>query len=191
MIVLAWGLGWLLGQPPLDALSWDAGAALWGALAAVPMLVLFLAVVRWPVGPFRPIQAFSDQVIRPLFASCSGLDLLGISVLAGLGEELLFRGVLQGVFARWMHPVAAVALAGALFGVLHAVTVGYAVLAALMGAYLGWLFLETGNLLAPVVTHALYDFLVLLYLLRGPGSELPEEGPAGEEPDGEEGPPGG
>jgi membrane protease YdiL (CAAX protease family) len=189
LIVLAWGLGWLLGHPPLDKLAWDVGDALWGALAAVPMLVLFLAAVRWPVGPFRSIKAFTDQVIRPLLASCSVLDLLGISVLAGLGEELLFRGVLQGAFARWMPPATAVALAGVLFGVLHAVTASYAVLAALMGAYLGALYLATGNLLTPVVTHALYDFLVLWFLMRGPGSDVPGEAAPEEEPVGKEGAP--
>ena len=41
----------------------------------------------------------------------------------------------------------------------------YALLATAMGWCWG-LFLVTGNLLAPIVTHALYDFLALLYLVR-------------------------
>jgi membrane protease YdiL (CAAX protease family) len=179
LILLAWALGWLLGQPPLRHFSWDAGAALDGVLAAVPMLLLFLAMVRWPVGPLRRIKDFSEQVLRPLLAPCGVLDMLGISVLAGLGEEMLFRGVLQGAFVRWLPPWLAVVLASTLFGLLHAVTASYAALAAVMGAYLGWLYLHADNLLAPAVTHALYDFLALLYLLRGPGSdqvpELPDE----------------
>jgi membrane protease YdiL (CAAX protease family) len=99
---------------------------------------------------------------------------------------MLFRGVLQGVFTRWLPSAwLAVALVSVLFGILHAVTFSYAVMATLMGAYLGWLRNETGNLLAPIITHALYDFVVLLYLLRGPGSEertaLPLEEPEDEE----------
>jgi membrane protease YdiL (CAAX protease family) len=181
MIVLAWLLGWLLDQQPLLAFTWDWRAALYGVLAALPMLVLFLAALRWPVGPLARVKRFSEQVLYPLLAPCSVLDLLGISLLAGLGEEMLFRGVFQGVFARWMGPLMGLALASVLFGVMHAVTTTYAVLAALMGAYLGWLWTATDNLLAPAVTHALYDFVVLLYLLRGPGAP-----PQTEEPDASE-----
>jgi membrane protease YdiL (CAAX protease family) len=178
LIVVAWALGWLLKQPPLEKFAWAGRDALLGLAATVPLLALFLLLIHFPVGPVARIKHFSERVLCPMLAPCTVLDLLGISVLAGLGEEMLFRGALQGAFLRWLPPVAAIAVVSALFGVLHAVTVGYAVLAALMGAYLGWLRYETDNLLAPVIAHALYDFAVLLYLLRGPGSEertrLPE-----------------
>jgi membrane protease YdiL (CAAX protease family) len=178
LIIVAWGLGWLLKQPPLEKFAWAGRDALLGVAATVPLLALFLLLIRFPIGPVARIKHFSERVLCPMLAPCTVLDLLGISVLAGLGEEMLFRGALQGAFLRWLPPVAAIALVSALFGVLHAVTLGYAVLAALMGAYLGWLRYETDNLLAPVIAHSLYDFAVLLYLLRGPGSEertrLPE-----------------
>jgi membrane protease YdiL (CAAX protease family) len=35
-----------------------------------------------------------------------------------------------------------------------------------MGLYLGILFQLTGNLLAPVVAHATYDFVALLWVSR-------------------------
>ena len=37
----------------------------------------------------------------------------------------------------------------------------------LIGAYLGLLWLLSRNLLAPMITHALYDFGALVYLVRG------------------------
>ena len=52
------------------------------------------------------------------------------------------------------------------------VSAGYAVLAALMGIYLGWLFLATGNLAVPIVTHGVYDFLALVYILNHAGKIL-------------------
>ena len=57
-----------------------------------------------------------------------------------------------------------------------------------MGVYLGLVWEWTGNLLPPVLMHALYDFLVLLYLLRGPGSADAPGPEAAPGPD-EEGPP--
>jgi membrane protease YdiL (CAAX protease family) len=177
--VLAWLLGWLLGQHPLRTFSWDGRGALWGLAGTLPMLVLFLLLDLWPVGPLRRLKQFGEDVLRPLLAPCTVADLLGISVLAGLGEEMLFRGVLQGYFAQRAGPWVGLALASVLFGLLHFITLTYAILAALMGVYLGLVWEWTGNLLPPVLMHALYDFLVLLYLLRGPGSS---EAPPADEP---------
>jgi membrane protease YdiL (CAAX protease family) len=173
LLVLASLLGWWLEQPPLERFHWDFRAVLEGAVATLPLLLLFLVIVRWPVGPLGRIHRFGEQVIRPLLAPCSVLDLFGISALAGLGEEVLFRGVLQGAFAARAGVIIGLILASVLFGLLHAITLTYVVLATLMGAYLGGLWWYSDNLLAPIVTHALYDFLVLLWLLRGPGSHTP------------------
>ena len=52
-----------------------------------------------------------------------------------------------------------------LFGLAHALTRTYAVLATLVGFYLGFLFWLTGNLLAPILAHAVYDFVALVYLV--------------------------
>src|SRR5262249_3234423 len=93
-------LGWMLDQPPLRFFNWTPWAALWCAAATLPLLVLFFVFLRWPIKPFKRIQRFSEEVIRPLLAPCSWIDLLGISLLAGLGEEVFFRGVIQEAFAR-------------------------------------------------------------------------------------------
>ena len=59
-------------------------------------------------------------------------------------------------------------VAGSLiFGVLHTVTRAYAVLATLMGLYLGGLLLVTDSLLVPMLVHAVYDAVAFLILVRG------------------------
>jgi membrane protease YdiL (CAAX protease family) len=77
--------------------------------------------------------------------------------------------------AGWLGPWAALALVSVLFGLVHPITPAYAVLATLAGAYLGWAYLASGNLLVPVLAHALYDFTALVYLLRGPRQAPPSE----------------
>ena len=42
----------------------------------------------------------------------------------------------------------------------------YAVLAVLAGVYFGLLLMLTGSLWTPIVAHAAYDFIALVYLLR-------------------------
>ena len=54
----------------------------------------------------------------------------------------------------------------AVFGLLHFITPLYALLAGLMGLYLGWLYEATGNLIVPMIVHGLYDFAALVYLVR-------------------------
>ncbi len=98
LIILAWLLGLWLDQPPLRTFLWDARDALLGVAATLPLLLLFVAMMWRPVGPLAGIKRFSEEVIRPLLAPCTLIDLIGISVLAGLGEEMLFRGVRL----RWM-----------------------------------------------------------------------------------------
>jgi hypothetical protein len=83
---------------------------------------------------------------------------------------MLFRGVIQNAIAdQFVDPVGVAAgwiAASLLFGLLHWVTLSYAVLATLIGLYLGGLWIVTGNLLVPAVVHALYDFWALVYLVR-------------------------
>ena len=172
LVALAWLLGWWLEQPPLRTFSWDARAALVGVAATLPLLLLFLVLMRWPVGPLAGIKRFSEEVVRPTLAPCTLIDLIGISTLAGLGEEMVFRGVLQPALARSIGPWSALAAISVLFGAMHYVSATYAILAALMGAYLGALWMHSDNLLTPIVVHGLYDLVVLLYLLRGPGATI-------------------
>src|SRR5262249_43797869 len=155
------------GTPPLATFFWSLPHTGIGVAATLPMLVLFFAILRWPVGPLGTIKKFIDEQLRPLLAPCTLLDLAGISVLAGFGEEMFFRGVCQATLAKWTGwPWLGLALASVLFGVAHAITLTYAVLAAAMGAWLGWLWLWCDNLLPAILAHALYDFVALVLLLR-------------------------
>ena len=73
---------------------------------------------------------------------------------------------LNPAFARWLGSLPGLALASVLFGLLHPITAAYVVLAALIGLYLGCLFDLTESLLVVVVAHALYDFVLLVWMVR-------------------------
>jgi membrane protease YdiL (CAAX protease family) len=164
---IAAGLGWFLGEPPLATLRWRFGDAMLGAAASLPLLVVFVLCNRLPLRPLVQIRKLADEVLRPLFASCRVSDLAAIALMAGIGEEMLFRGVVQAVLSRWLGLWVGVPLASLIFGLLHLITPVYAVMVTLMGIYLGCLWLVSDNLLTVIVAHALYDFLGLLYLLHG------------------------
>jgi membrane protease YdiL (CAAX protease family) len=166
LILLALLLGWLFDKNALSRLRLDLAGVGWGLAAALPMLAAFFVMRRWPVGPLAGLKKFSDDLIRPMMRPLTTVDLLGISCLAGLGEEMLFRGVAQDFFAGYLSRGWAVAAASLMFGVVHAITPTYFVLASLAGAYLGWVYALTGDIAAPIVAHAAYDFVALLVLVR-------------------------
>ena len=141
---------------------------------------MLLACEHVPWRPFQAVRRVLDDLIVPMFRNCTWLELAAISLLAGLGEELLFRGVFQAAMVQWTgdflphsHAAAmvgdwiAIISVAIVFGLLHALNASYAVLATLMGLYLGWLWMATGNLAVPIVAHAVYDLLALAYILHG------------------------
>jgi membrane protease YdiL (CAAX protease family) len=163
---------WGLAGPSLAA-QWrwhviDAGL---GAFASLPMFVAFLACLQDAGHCLSGIRRVARETIRPLFAGYALWELAAVAAMAGLGEELLFRGVIQASLGRWLNPWAGMVLASLIFGFMHPMSRDYVMLATLMGAYLGWLLIATGNLLAPVVAHGLYDFLALAYLTRSAGAK--------------------
>src|SRR5258708_24043380 len=77
LIVVAWLAGWLMEQLPLATWRWNGWDALLGLAATLPLLALFFACLRWPIGPIRPIQKFCDDVLGPILPPCTLLDLAG------------------------------------------------------------------------------------------------------------------
>lgn len=117
-------------------------------------------------GPVQRLVAFVVEQLGPLLARLSPVELALLAAVAGISEEILFRGVVQVALARALPEWGALLTASGLFGLVHFASPAYAILAGIMGLYLGALFLAQGNLLAPIVTHALYDFVALIYVAR-------------------------
>jgi len=166
LLGVAVALGWLAGNPPFRGSHFGMPAVVGGVAATIPLFLL----MRWSVlSRWAPAARFAREVearLLPLFAGCSTLDLVIVSVAAGVGEEALFRGVIQIGLADRFGSLAGLTAASALFGLAHMISPLYALLAGLVGAYLGALTLATGNIVPAILAHALYDFLALSYLLR-------------------------
>jgi len=169
LAVLALAGAWLFRIPLATMLP--RGEALGQAIitglgAVVPLLVLYavLQKVSW-----RPIVRLRRQVlrlVRLLFADARVWQLALVSILAGVGEELAFRGVLQPLLIRWTGVVVGIGLTSLLFGLGHALSRTYLVLATLIGLFFGLLSYKTDEIASSIVAHALYDFVVLMWLLR-------------------------
>lgn len=88
-------------------------------------------------------------------------NLLLIAVLPALGEELLFRGLIQRQLMRRMSPWVAIVITGALFSFFHFQVDGF-LPRWLLGILLGWVFWQTGNFWVPVLLHFLNNGVQVL-----------------------------
>lgn len=116
--------------------------------------------------PIRGLVQLVVEQIGPWLVRCSALELAALAAMAGISEEILFRGTIQVGVGRVVGDGWALLAASTAFGLIHYASRAYAVVALVMGLYLGALFLLQGNLLAPIITHGLYDFVALLRLSR-------------------------
>ena len=176
LIVLALGLGWIAGIDPLRSMLWNWQALVWGVAATVPIFLLFLISYRFPVGPMLEIKRFLIEMLGPSLHVCRWYDLILLAIVAGFAEELLFRGLLQPWFGQFGFLVGLIA-SNVVFGLAHLITPTYAIIAAVIGVYLGLLPQATDppNVSIPIISHALYDYLAFLVVARTYRNELRDE----------------
>jgi membrane protease YdiL (CAAX protease family) len=166
LVALAVILAVIFGLSPLAGVVLDVNSLVIALMAVLPLAG---GLILMPRGRWR----WADRVVRQvetllqtLFSRAWPGAVLIVSVLAGVGEELLFRGVIQDGLAGLLPAWIALVLASILFGLAHAVTLAYFVIATVIGLYLGALYWMTDNLFVPVVTHAVYDWIAIHFYLR-------------------------
>lgn len=162
----AYGFSLLLDTPFQEQFRWDARDMAAGVAAVAPMTLFlwwFTSTRLEHLSSFRrsQIKFFSEIGFR-----FTPLRIVLMSLGAGICEELFFRGVLQTWTDRYAHVAIAIVASNVVFGLLHMRTALYAIIAGLVGMYLGALYAITGNLLAPMTAHALYDAVALEYTRR-------------------------
>lgn len=122
---------------------------------------------------FSPIPEEYTESIRELRPDTAGtfvLTFLGLCVLVPLAEELVFRGVIQQIFARNMGPVMGFLLAGLIFGAVH-LNAHLLISISFFGVFLGFVYYATGNLAYTIVAHSLFNVVALLQLTFTPGPD--------------------
>lgn len=90
--------------------------------------------------------------------------ILVIAILPGIGEELLFRGLLQNILKRIVkNDHVAIWIAAILFSAIHFQFYGF-IPRMLLGALFGYLYVWSGNLLVPIIAHFMNNFISLMAL---------------------------
>ncbi len=100
------------------------------------------------------------------------LVLIGLSLAPGIGEELLFRGLLLRRATERIGLVAGTLLCAALFGAVHLDLV-QGIGAGILGLYLSLVVITTGSVRIAIVCHVLNNALAIaLAMLGGAGMQI-------------------
>ncbi len=174
VLALAIAVGWVVSVDPFAGLAFRLDHLGIGVAATVPPVVALWLLQRSTAPAVLEFRRVVEELVGPLFADAPVTHMVALGLTAGVAEEALFRGLLQDGLTGLMGWLPALLIASVLFGVVHWLTGLYAFLAGVVGLYLGGLYLLTGNLLVPIVVHALYDVVALGYLRRAGSTPVTE-----------------
>lgn len=167
LLLAAFAIGWVVAIDPVADLHFEWMDVLWGVVFMLPMLALFLVTHRSSFAPIARMNRFLVDMIGPFLVHCRIIDLILLATLAGVCEEVVFRGFLQPWIGRLGATVGLIG-SNVLFALAHFVTPTYAIAAFLIGIYLALLLQidDSPNLLVPIITHGVYDFIAFLIIRR-------------------------
>lgn len=122
------------------------------------------AFQEWAYAKEEALRELTEQITR--FESVGGLlvGMLVIAVLPAVGEELVFRGIIQRrLYTLAGNPHAAIWIAALVFSAIHVQFFGFFP-RLLLGALFGYLYHWSGNLWYPVFAHFVNNGFTLLML---------------------------
>ena len=153
-----WGRGdWNHVLPPWQGQVWalHTSVGLCLGLALVGISRLMASKFEW--------AAQLTREFRGLVGDLSHQEIAAAALVSGIGEEALFRGVLQPALGLW--------IGAAVFGLLHIGPnrrfIPWTIMAFAAGLLFGLVFEWTGDLLAPTLAHIAVNYLNLRYLSPG------------------------
>ncbi|MEA2709252.1 MAG: sodium transport system permease protein [Phycisphaerales bacterium] len=164
-LLLAWfaHYDWIetfsLRKPAMAAIA--AGLLLGIGLAPWMQLAAMLQQKIWPRGMESQLELLKK--ILPILEQHPILLPALIGVLAGVCEELLFRGPIQKGLMRRMGMWPAIVIAAVLFAAAHLDLPGMPI-RTFLGVVLGWIVVRTGSIFPAMLMHAAYDITQLGYI---------------------------
>jgi membrane protease YdiL (CAAX protease family) len=151
------------GRNPLVTTPWldldAASRAMLSAALGVVVGVVMIGATRAMMNRAAWARALHAD-LRPVVRDADDATLFAVAVASGVGEEVLFRGLLV--------PAIGIVLSSIVFGAVHQVRGrarwGWMLWAALTGLLFAIVFQLTGNLLGAVIGHALVNAVNLRVL---------------------------
>ena len=108
--------------------------------------------------------ALTDKILAGTGVADLLINLLVVALLPALGEEFLFRGVLQKLLGDWIsNQHLAILITAMIFSAFHLQFYGF-LPRMILGLYFGYLLYWSGNIWFPVVAHLINNATAVLMI---------------------------
>lgn len=154
--VLLWGMAAIVSVSPLiDLLStWNQGLHLPESMKAVE---------QWMINSEKAAEITTNQLLNTSSWGGFIMNILIIAIMAGIGEELLFRGILQKILINWTRNThLGILCAAIIFSAIHFQFFGFFP-RMILGMVLGYLYVWSKSIWVPIIAHALNNALTVTF----------------------------
>jgi membrane protease YdiL (CAAX protease family) len=162
-------------KKPVKPIYWVLGIA--SLIVAIP-LVEFTGLLNRQInfGSLQHwVQSMEDEAMQQIKFMLGKkevseliMNIIFISLFAGIGEELFFRGVLQRLFIKaTKNPWAGIIITAFFFSAMHLQFFGF-IPRFLMGILLGAVYWYSGSLIVTMAAHFFYDALIIVLAYFNP-----------------------
>lgn len=144
------------------------------AMSYLNELIAFPSFLSGIEEVFMEMETNAAALTHALTGGSSGwiyvFNLAVIAILPAVGEEMIFRGLLLPILAKWTGKVhLAVWISAILFSAMHMQFYGF-IPRMVLGAILGYLYVWSGSLWTPIVAHFTNNAValtMLFFMARG------------------------
>jgi membrane protease YdiL (CAAX protease family) len=134
----------------------------------------FAGVEAWMKTTEAEMAKLTEQLLNVHSLSALTFNILLIAVIPALGEELFFRGTVQGILRQKTRAYVAIWTTAFLFSAIHMQFYGFFP-RMLLGAFFGYLLYWSDNLWLPIVAHFTNNAAaIIFYYLKQNGFKVPD-----------------
>lgn len=124
---------------------------------------IFGALEKWLMHREESAREITGQFLTADNLTALAVNLLMIAVLPSVGEELIFRGIIQKVLAQWTRNAhLGILIAAFLFSAMHVQFYGL-IPRMFLGVMFGYLFLWSGSIWLPILGHFINNASAVIY----------------------------
>lgn len=129
---------------------------------------------QWMLNKELEMAEMTKQLLKMNSTGVLLFNLLMLAIIPALGEELIFRGCLQKIFARWTrNKHIAIWITAIIFSAIHVQFYGF-LPRMLLGALFGYLLVWSGTIWIPILAHFMNNAVAVItaYVYQRQGISL-------------------
>ena len=149
---------------------WDGGCGLVSFLAVLPVCIGVLMLSNFLLRNHEDLiqKHFLLTALQTMPTGWKAGIFVAAGILAPLGEELFFRGLMQSTIRQVSRsPWAAILITAPVFALMHMQEANAIPSLLVLAIVLGYLYERSGRLVAPMVLHGLFNMANMISVLGG------------------------